>query len=101
MTVTCTRWPTFTTSAGFLTKLSESWLTWTRPSWCTPMSTKAPKAVTLVTMPGSFMPGLRSSIFSTPSAKVNASNCLRGSRPGLASSARMSFSVGRPTSAVT
>ena len=37
------------------------------------MSTKAPKAVTLVTMPGSFMPGWRSSIFSTPSAKLKAS----------------------------
>ena len=49
---------------------------WTRPSWCTPMSTNAPNAATLVTRPGNFMPGLRSSGFSTPSAKENAiSNC--------------------------
>ena len=74
---------TFTTSAGSFTKRSASWLTCTRPSWCTPMSTNAPNAVTLVTIPGSFIPGCRSSSFSTPSAKLNASNSSRGSRPGL------------------
>ena len=30
------------------------------PSWCTPISTKAPNAATLVTVPSSTMPGLRS-----------------------------------------
>src|SRR5204863_6296033 len=55
--VTWTRCCTLTTSLGSLTKRSASWLMWTRPSWWTPMSTNAPKAVTLVTRPGSFMPG--------------------------------------------
>ena len=32
---------------------------WTRPSWCTPMSTNAPKLVTLVTMPGQIDAGLQ------------------------------------------
>src|SRR4029077_498911 len=39
-------------SAGFLMKLSLSWLMCTNPSWCTPISMNAPKAVTLVTIPG-------------------------------------------------
>jgi len=47
--------------------------------------------------PGSFIPGARSSILSTPSVNENASNCWRGSRPGRSNSARMSVSVGRPT----
>ena len=37
---------------GSRTNRSASWLMCTSPSWCTPMSTKAPNAVTLVTMPG-------------------------------------------------
>lgn len=45
ITVAITRWPTFKTSAGFFTKLSLIWLTWTRPSWCTPMSTRVPYRV--------------------------------------------------------
>ena len=44
--------------------------TCTRPSWCTPTSTNAPNAATLVTTPSSTMPGRRSAIFSTPSANV-------------------------------
>ena len=74
---------------------------WTRPSWWTPTSTKAPKLVTLVTMPGSFIPFSRSEGLSIPSAKLKSSNCLRGSRPGLESSARMSLRVGSPTSSET
>jgi hypothetical protein len=66
VTVTMTFCCTLSTSAGSLIKRSLIWLTWTSPSWWTPMSTKAPKAVTLVTMPGNFMPGFKSSIFSTP-----------------------------------
>ena len=60
------------------------------------MSTNAPKAVTLVTMPGSFMPGL--DVFDLVHAlgEVERLELLARSRPGLASSARMSFSVGRP-----
>lgn len=101
VTVTWTFWPTLTTSAGSWMKWSASWEMWTRPSWWTPTSTKAPKLVTLVTMPGSFIPFSRSEGLSIPSWKLKCSNCLRGSRPGLESSARMSFRVGSPTSAET
>ena len=99
VTVTWTFWPTLTISAGSWMKWSASWEMWTSPSWWTPMSTKAPKLVTLVTMPGSFIPFSRSEGLSIPSWKLKCSNCLRGSRPGLDSSARMSFRVGSPTSA--
>ncbi len=40
-----------------------------QPVLWTPMSTKAPKAATLVTVPSSSMPGFRSLMSSTPSAK--------------------------------
>src|SRR3989475_3731986 len=42
---------------------------WIRPSWCTPISTKAPNAATLLTTPSSTMPSRRSLMSSTPSAK--------------------------------
>jgi hypothetical protein len=45
-----------------LDETSASWLTCTSPSWCTPISTKAPKAATLVTVPSSTMPGFRSDL---------------------------------------
>ncbi len=61
ITRTLTRSPALTPSRGTYTKRSASWEMCTRPSWCTPMSTKAPKLVTLVTMPGQTMPGCRSS----------------------------------------
>ena len=64
------------------------------------MSTNAPKAVTFVTMPSSFIPSRTSSIFVTSSRNFGGSNVWRGSRPGLTSSATMSFSVGSPTSFV-
>jgi hypothetical protein len=60
------------------------------------MSTNAPKAATLVTTPSSSMPGARSSIVSTPSAKVAVLKPGRGSRPGFSSSLRMSVTVGSP-----
>ena len=50
-TLTLTMSPALTTSRGSLTKRSASCETWTRPSWCTPMSTNAPKLATLVTTP--------------------------------------------------
>jgi hypothetical protein len=56
--------------------------------------------VTLTEFPGNFRPGFRSVGFSIPSAKRNTSNCRRGSRPGLANSSIMSWSVGRPTPSV-
>ena len=58
-TVTSTVCRTFRTSPGFFTNRSAIWLRWTRPSWWTPMSTKAPKAVRFVTIPGSFIPGVK------------------------------------------
>ncbi len=60
------------------------------------MSMNAPNAATFVTTPSNRMPGFRSPIFSTPSAKVAVLNAGRGSRPGFSSSARMSVTVGRP-----
>ena len=100
-TRTVSFWPTFTTSLGSLTNCSASCETWTRPSLCTPMSTNAPNAVTFVTTPSSTMPGLRSSIACTSSRKLGGANSARGSRPGFASSATMSRSVGSPTSSAT
>jgi hypothetical protein len=69
-TLTLTMSPGFTTSRGSLTKVFDIAETCTSPSWCTPMSTKAPNAATLVTVPSRIMPGLRSLIFSTPSLNI-------------------------------
>jgi hypothetical protein len=99
-TVTWTCWPVRTTSEGSRTKRSARLLICTRPSWCTPTSTKAPKRVTLVTMPGTLMPGCRSAMSCT-SAKRKAWKAGRGSRPGFSSSARISLRVGSPTSSPT
>ncbi len=88
--------PDFTTSRGSLTKFLDMAETCTSPSWCTPMSTNAPNAATLVTCPSSTMPGTRSPRVSTPSAKDAVVNAGRGSRPGFSSSAKMSVTVGRP-----
>ncbi|MOA33040.1 hypothetical protein D3C78_1542990 [compost metagenome] len=96
MTFTLTMSPALTTSYGSLTNFSDSAEMCTRPSWCTPISTKAPKLVTLVTTPSSTMPGLRSFRLSTPSWNSAVLNSGRGSRPGLSSSLRMSVTVGRP-----
>lgn len=51
-THTVTTSPTATTSIGCLTKRSLIWEMWTRPSFLMPMSTKAPKSMTLRTVPG-------------------------------------------------
>jgi len=53
-TLTLTRWLTLTRHAVFHKPFASS-LTCTNPSWWTPMSTKAPKAVTLVITPLRFM----------------------------------------------
>ena len=95
-TFTLTVWPTRTTSRGSFTKVSDSAEMWIRPSWCTPISTKAPKAATLLTTPSSTMPGYRSFRVSTPSLNCAVLNSGRGSRPGFSSSAKMSRTVGRP-----
>src|ERR1035437_6678606 len=50
-TFTLTIWPVLTASDGSLMKRLESSLICTRPSWWTPISTKAPNLVTLVTTP--------------------------------------------------
>ncbi len=88
--------PGFTTSRGSFTKVLDIADTCTRPSWCTPTSTNAPNAATLVTTPSRTIPDARSPIFSTPSLKVAVRNAGRGSRPGFSSSRRMSVTVGRP-----
>ena len=95
-TLTLTMSPAFTTSRGSLTKRSDSAEMCTSPSWCTPMSTNAPNAATLLTTPSSTIPGRRSLMSSTPSANLAALNSGRGSRPGFSSSLRMSRTVGRP-----
>ncbi len=59
-TFTLTTSPDLTTSCGSLTKLRDIADTCTRPSWCTPTSTNAPNAATLVTTPSSTIPGFRS-----------------------------------------
>jgi hypothetical protein len=88
--------PGFTTSRGSLTKAFDIAETCTRPSWWTPMSTKAPNAATLVTVPSSTIPGLRSASVSTPSVNAAVLKAGRGSRHGFSSSCRMSVTVGRP-----
>src|SRR6185437_11659107 len=55
-TFTLTTAPALTTSRGSFTKRSDIMEMCTRPSWCTPTSTKAPKLVTFVTTPSSTMP---------------------------------------------
>ena len=95
-TFTVTMSPGFTTSRGSFTKVFDRAEMCTRPSWCTPTSTKAPKAATLVTTPSSRMPARRSLIVSTPSWKVAVLKEGRGSRPGFSSSPRMSLIVGTP-----
>jgi hypothetical protein len=66
-TFTFTIAPALTTSRGSLTKAVASCETCTRPSWCTPMSTNAPKLATLVTTPFEHHARLRSPISCTPS----------------------------------
>ncbi len=95
-TLTRTMSPGFTTSRGSLMKVFDIAEICTRPSWCTPISTNAPNAATLVTAPSSTMPGLRSLRVSTPSLNSAALNIGRGSRPGFSSSRRMSVTVGSP-----
>ena len=95
-TFTLTTCPDFTTSCGSETNRLAIADTCTNPSWCTPTSTKAPNAATLVTTPSRTIPGLRSATFSTPAANVAVVNAGRGSRPGFSSSARMSEIVGIP-----
>ena len=56
---------------------------WTRPSWCTPMSTNAPKLVTFVTMPGQIMPGCRSLSSWMSSRNENGTNVVARIAPGL------------------
>jgi|GEM_PF-959606 len=45
----------------------------------------------LVTIPGSFIPIFKSAMLFTPSVNENASNLSRGSKPGFANSAMISF----------
>ncbi len=88
--------PGLTTSRGSDTNFFDMADTWTRPSWWTPMSTKAPKAATLETTPSRIMPSARSLMVSTPSLNRAVRKAGRGSRPGFSSSLRMSVTVGRP-----
>ena len=57
------------------------------------MSTKAPKLATFETTPSKIMPGSKSDMLFTPSAKVAVLNSGRGSRPGLSSSLIMASPI--------
>lgn len=72
-TFTLTTSPVFTTWRGSSTNSLKQGIC-TKPSWQTPMSTAAPKLVTLVT-------ALKSAISSTLSARVAVLNSPRGLRP--------------------
>ncbi|MNY46248.1 hypothetical protein D3C86_1814110 [compost metagenome] len=88
--------PVLTTSRASFTNLCASWLTCTRPSWCTPRSIKAPNWATLLTVPSRIMPSFRSLMSSTPSLKRATLKSGRGSRPGFSSSVKMSLTVMTP-----
>ncbi len=96
-THTVTTSPTLKTSEGCLMNRLQIWLMWTSPSWWTPMSTKAPKSMTLRTVPFSSIPGFRSFTSSTSVRSTGAGSSSRGSRPGFISSAATSRRVGTPT----
>lgn len=68
-----------------------------QPILLVPTSTKQPKFVMLVTIPGSTCPSFRSSIVFTVGSKENTWMVWRGSRPGLSSSSIISNKVGIPT----
>ena len=82
---------------GSLTKRSARAEIWTRPSWCTPISTKAPEGRHVGNGTFMIMSGARSEIFPRLPEGAPFLNSGLGSRPGLASSAMISFTVGRPT----
>ena len=86
-----------TISVGSEIYRSASWERCTRPFSLIPISTKAPKLVILPTMPGSIIPSRKSLIVRTFLSNSNTLMVLRGSRPGLSSSCRMSCKVGSPT----
>ena len=65
------------------------------------MSTKAPKLVMFVTIPGKIIPSSRSSTSFTFGSNSKTSTCSLGSLPGFSSSFMISVSVGIPTSSVT
>ena len=70
--------------------------TCTRPSWCTPTSTKAPNAATFVTTPSSIMPGRQ--VGDLLDALLEGRRLERGPRVAarLLQLLRMSVTVGRP-----
>ena len=71
------------------------------PSCLTPILTKAPNLVILVTMPGNAIPSRKSFMVVIPSANRNSSISERGSRPGFSSSLIISFKVNNPTLSLT
>ena len=101
ITFTCTCWWMLTTVVGSLTNWRQSCETCTKPFSLIPTSTKQPKLVMLVTMPGRVMPSFKSSMVFTFLSNSNTWMAWRGSRPGFSSSAMMSVRVGRPTLSLT
>ena len=95
-THTFTTSPTFSTSEGCFINLSVICEMWTRPSWCTPISTNAPKSITFLTVPVSSIPVLRSLADIISCRKSGGGSSSRGSLPGLSSSFIISLSVGTP-----
>ncbi|EJX02363.1 hypothetical protein EVA_09531 [gut metagenome] len=99
-TRTFTCWCMETTCVGSLTNLSANSDICTSPFSFMPTSTKQPKLVMLVTIPGNTCPSFRSSMLFTSGSNENTCAVSLGSLPGLSSSSIMSCSVGMPTLSV-
>ena len=99
-TFTLTVSPTDMRSAGFFTNFLLSFEMCIRPSWWTPMSTKAPKFTTLVTVPSRIISSFRSLISFMSGEYSMLLNVFLGSRPGFFNSSSMSCSVWMPYSSV-
>ena len=95
-TCTSTISPIDTASSGCLMKRSQISEIWTSPSWCTPISTKAPKSMTLRTVPFKTMPGFKSSMLRTSLRRIGFGISPLGSRPGFWSSFTISSKVMAP-----
>ena len=96
-TFTSTISPTETFSSGCLMYCSHICEIWTRPSWCTPISTKAPKSITLRIVPLSIIPSLKSSSDNTSERSAGLGESSLGSLPGFSSSFKISDNVSSPT----
>src|SRR5699024_6099206 len=97
-TQTVTTSPTETTSIGCLTKRLANFEMWTNPSCPTPISTKAPKYTTFLTVPSISIPCSKSSNDNTFCFKIGCGKSSRKSRPGRLKAPMISRKVMTPTS---